>query len=807
MNSLLQDLRYGARMLLKNPGFTLIAVLTLVLGIGANTAIFSIVNAVLLRALPYPQAERIVVLWGKNGLLKLSQTEFPTSYPDFTDWRERSQSFTHLAGMLPSSFNLSGGGEPERLGGAAVSADLFNVVGIGAALGGAFSAEEERRGAEPVVVLSHGLWRRRFGADPQIIGRTVTLDSKQYRVIGVMPAGFAFPHGTDLPPLFGFPERVELWTPLIPQDYQRSQRGNREMVVLARLKTGVTRAQAQSEMSAIASRLEAQYPGTNRGFGVEVVPLHEQIVGAIRPALLTLFAAVGFVLLIACANVANLLLARATTRRKELAIRTALGAGRLRLMRQLLAESLLLAGLGGAAGWLLARWAMSALPQLSPGHLPRVGEASMDYRLLGFTALLSLLTGVVFGLVPAWQAAKLNLNETLKEGGQTTARSGQQMRSLLVVTEVALTLVLLIGAGLLVRSFLRLQQVDVGFNPQNLLTAQINLPLEQYPDGPQWSSFFNRLLERVEALPGVQSVALTQYLPVSGSEGSVGFQIEGRPEEPGQPTSAGIRRVSRGYFRTLGIPLMRGRDFTSQDERAHTAVIINEAMARRFWPGAEPIGQQINLFGRAREIVGIVKDVRYSAVDKEADPAIYQPTSLWFAHLVVRTSGEPMDQLAAVRAQAQALDRDLPFAKVATLEQLRAASVAGRRFNMLLLGLFSAVALLLALVGIYGVMSYTVTQNTREIGIRMALGAQARDVLKLVVGQGLALTAAGVAIGLLAASATTRLIARLLYGVGATDPLTFAGVSVLLISVALLACYLPARRATKVDPLVSLRYE
>jgi putative ABC transport system permease protein len=347
---------------------------------------------------------------------------------------------------------------------------------------------------------------------------------------------------------------------------------------------------------------------------------------------------------------------------------------------------------------------------------------------------------------------------------------------------------------LLVRSFLRLQQVDVGFNPQNLLTAQINLPLEQYPDGPQWSSFFNRLLERVEALPGVQSVALTQYLPVSGSEGSVGFQIEGRPEEPGQPTSAGIRRVSRGYFRTLGIPLMRGRDFTSQDERAHTAVIINEAMARRFWPGAEPIGQQINLFGRAREIVGIVKDVRYSAVDKEADPAIYQPTSLWFAHLVVRTSGEP-------------LDRDLPFAKVATLEQLRAASVAGRRFNMLLLGLFSAVALLLALVGIYGVMSYTVTQNTREIGIRMALGAQARDVLKLVVGQGLALTAAGVAIGLLAASATTRLIARLLYGVGATDPLTFAGVSVLLISVALLACYLPARRATKVDPLVSLRYE
>jgi putative ABC transport system permease protein len=333
------------------------------------------------------------------------------------------------------------------------------------------------------------------------------------------------------------------------------------------------------------------------------------------------------------------------------------------------------------------------------------------------------------------------------------------------------------------------------------------LPLEQYPDGPQWSSFFNRLLERVEALPGVQSVALTQYLPVSGSEGSVGFQIEGRPEEPGQPTSAGIRRVSRGYFRTLGIPLMRGRDFTSQDERAHTAVIINEAMARRFWPGAEPIGQQINLFGRAREIVGIVKDVRYSAVDKEADPAIYQPTSLWFAHLVVRTSGEPMDQLAAVRAQAQALDRDLPFAKVATLEQLRAASVAGRRFNMLLLGLFSAVALLLALVGIYGVMSYTVTQNTREIGIRMALGAQARDVLKLVVGQGLALTAAGVAIGLLAASATTRLIARLLYGVGATDPLTFAGVSVLLISVALLACYLPARRATKVDPLVSLRYE
>ena len=802
-----QDLRFGLRMLLKNPGFTLIAVFTLALGIGLNTAIFSVVNAVLLRALPYPQAERIVVLWGKNESLKLNQIEFPASYPDFMDWRERSRSFTQIAAMLPGSFNLSGGGEAERVGGVEVSADFFNALGVGAALGRAFNAEEERGGAEPVVLLGHGLWSRRFGADPQIIGRTVTLDSKRYRVVGVMPAGFAFPHGTDLPTLFGFPERVDLWTPLIPQDYQRNQRGNRGMVVLARLKPGVTQAQAQSEMSAIAGHLETQYPGTNRGFGIQVIPLYEQIVGAIRPALLTLFAAVGLVLLIACANVANMLLARATTRGKELAIRSALGAGWLRVARQMLTESLLLAGLGGGAGWLLARWATSVLLRLSSDRVPRADEVGMDYRALAFTALLSLLTGVVFGAVPAWQAARMNMNETLKASGQNTARGGQRTRSLLVIAEVALTLVLTVGAGLLVRSFLRLQQVDIGFNPQNLLTAQINLPLEQYRDGSQWSNFFNRLLERVEALPGVQSAALTQYLPVSGVEGSVGFQIEGRLAEPGQWPSAGIRRVSHGYFHTLGIPLTRGRDFTDEDERRQKAVIINEAMARRFWPGEEPTGQRIDLFGSVREIVGVVKDVRYSSVDKVADPAIYEPGSLWFAHLVVRASAEPLGQLAAVRAQVQALDRNLPLAKVATLEQLRADSMTGRRFNTLLLGLFSAAALLLAMAGVYGVLSYTVTQSTREIGVRMALGAQARDVLKLVVGRGLALTAAGVAVGLLAAGALTRLMTGLLYEVGAADPLTFVGVALFLFGAAAMACYLPARKATKIDPLVALRQE
>jgi putative ABC transport system permease protein len=802
-----QDMRYGLRMMLKNPGFTMIAVLTLALGIGMNTAIFSVVNAVLLRALAYPQAERIVVLWGKNESLKLNQAEFPASYPDFMDWRERSRSFTQLAAMLPGSFNLSGAGEPERIGGASVSADFFNALGVGVALGRAFDAGEERSGAEPVVVLSDSLWRRRFGADPQIIGRTVALDGKQYRIIGIMPAGFSFPHGTDLPSLFGFPERVELWTSLIPPEYQRTQRGNRGMVVLARLKPGVTLAAARSEMSAIAGQLEAEYPGTNRGFGIEVTPLYEQIVGAIRPALLTLFAATGFVLLIACANVTNLLLARATARRKELVIRAALGAGRLRIARQMLTESLLLAGLGGVAGWLLARWAMSVLLGLGSDRLPRADEVGMDYRLLGFTALLSLLTGFVFGMVPAWQAARLNLNETLKASGQNTARGGQRARSLLVVAEVALTLVLTVGAGLLVRSFLRLQQVDIGFNLQNLLTAQINLPLRQYPDVSQWSSYFNRLLERVESLPGVQSAALTQYLPVSGAGGSVGFQIEGRLAEPGQWPSAGIRRVSRGYFRTLGIPLTRGRDFTAEDEQAKTAVIINEAMARRFWPDAEPTGQRINLFGSAREIVGVVKDVHYSAVDKAPDPAIYEPAILWFAHLVIRTSNEPLGHLAAVRAEVQVLDRNLPLAKVATLEQLHAASMAGRRFNTMLLGLFSAVALLLATAGVYGVLSYTVTQNTREIGVRMALGAQAHDVLKLVVGQGLTLTALGIAIGLMAAIAMTRLMAGLLYEVGAADPLTFAGVALLLFAAAAAACCLPARRATKIDPLGALRQE
>ena len=807
MSNLWQDLRYGVRVLRARPAFSAIAIMTLALGIGANTAIFSVVNAVLLRPLPYSEAERIVLLWGRNPHLNLNQTEFPASYPDFDDWRKQARAFDHISALLPGSFNLSDLTQPERVGFIGVTEDFFKALGVEAMMGRTFSDEEAEPGRERVVVLSHDFWQRRFGADASVIDRTITLDGRSYRIIGIMPAGFRFAENTDMPPSSGFPSRVDLWTPLALRDSEINQRGNRVLIILGRLKSGVSLAQAQGEMNSITASLGEAHPNTNDGFGVEVVPLREQLVGKVRPALLILFAAVAFVLLIACANVANLMLARATTRRKEIAVRLALGASRPRIVRQLLTEGLLLSLLGGLAGLLLSLWGMDILLAATPANLPRMAEAGLDYRLIGFALSLSLLTGMIFSLVPALQASNPNLNESLKEGGRSTTEGGQRLRGLLVIAEVALTLVLLVGAGLMVRSFIRLQQVDIGFDPKNILTMQINLPLEQYAGGREWSDFFDRLIERVEFLPGVETAAVTQYLPVSGTEGSVGFQIVGREADPNLITSAGIRRVSPGYFRTLGVPLLRGRDFTKQDAQDRKAIIINEAMARRFWPGRDPLGQQINLFGTVREIAGIVKDVKYSSADKGADPALYQPVNLWFMNLVVRTSVEPAGLIAAVRNEVQAIDKNLPVANVATMEQILSTSLAAQQFNMLLLGIFAVVAFVMAMVGIYGVMSYMVTQNTREIGIRMALGARPGNILKLVVGQGMVLTLAGLSVGVPGAFALTRYLESLLFDISPTDPLTFASVSLLLAGVALLACYIPARRAARVDPMVALRYE
>ncbi|MCI0491134.1 MAG: ABC transporter permease [Blastocatellia bacterium] len=807
MQTLWQDLRYGVRVLRARPAFSAIAIMILALGIGANTAIFSVVNAVLLRPLPYKEAERIVLLWGRNVQLNLNQTEFPASYPDFDDWREQARAFDHISALLPGSLNLSDDTEPERIGGIGVTADFFKILGVEAMMGRTFSNEEAEPGREHVVLLSHSFWQRRFGADASVIDRTITLNGRKHRIIGIMPAGFRFAENMDMPPSLGFPSQVDLWTPLALRDSEIRQRGNRMLVVIGRLKSDVSLAQAQGEMNSINASLGQRYPNTNEGLTVEVVPLREQFVGRVRPALLILFAAVAFVLLIACANVANLMLARAATRRKEIAVRLALGASRWRIVRQLLTEGLLLSLLGGLAGLLLSLWGMDVLLAATPANLPRMAEAGLDYRLIGFALLLSLLTGMIFSLVPALQASNPNLNESLKEGGRSTTEGGQRLRGLLVIAEVALTLVLLVGAGLMIRSFIRLQQVDIGFNPQNILTMQINLPLEQYAGSRDWSDFFDRLIERVEALPGVESAAVTQYLPVSGTEGSVGFQILGQEVDPNAVTSAGIRRVSPGYFRTLGVPLLRGRDFTKQDAQDRKAIIINEAMARRFWPGRDPIGQQMNLFGNVREIAGIAKDVKYSSPDKEADPAFYQPVNLWFMNMVARTSVEPGSLIAAVRNEVQALDKNLPVANVATMEQILSTSVAERQFNMLLLGIFAVVAFVMAMVGIYGVMSYMVTQNTREIGIRMALGARPGNILKLVVGQGMILTLSGLGVGVPAAYALTRFLESLLFNVSPTDPITFAGVSLLLAAVALLACYIPARRAARVDPMVALRYE
>ncbi|MEK6285157.1 MAG: ABC transporter permease [Acidobacteriota bacterium] len=817
METFFQDMRYGLRLLIKRPGFTAVAVIALALGIGANSAIFSVVNGVVLRALPYKDPEQLMMVWSKRPLLQaqVGSAEFPVSAGDFIDWRDQNQVFEQIAAFHTQPFNITGAGEPEFLGGVRASASLFSLLGVEPKLGRTFTVDEDQPGAGQVVLISHGLWQRRFGSDPNIVGQKLTLNDQPYTVVGVLPAGFQFPRKGEMPAGYQFPRQADLYTPLAWTPAQATNRGRNFLAVIARLKPQVTIEQAGAEMDAIAEQLKQQYPQTNTNKEAFLVALHQQVVGKVRTALLVLLGAVGFVLLIACANVANLLLARAASRQKEMAIRTALGASRFRVIRQLLTESVLLSLVGGTLGLLLALWGIELLLAISPGNLPRIDTIGIDGRVFAFTLAISVLTGIGFGLAPAIQVSKPDLNDALKEGGRASSVGHNRFRGLLVVSEVALSLVLLIGAGLMIRSFVALLNVDPGLNAKNVLTLDIGLPRTKYT-GPQQTAFFEQVIARLQALPGVQSAGAVYPLPLSGAEEGMGFNIDGRQSVPGQAFNAGPRWVSNEYFNTIGISLLRGREFTERDNAGSPrVVVINDAMARAYWPDEDPLGKrvsfdQINEAPNWREIVGVVRDVKHSAVDANSKPEMYFPFPqfpLFFMTVVVRTTGDPLNLVAAARSEVLAVNADQPISNIHTMEELIANSIAQRRFNMLLLGIFAGVALLLSAVGIYGVMSYSVAQRTHELGVRMALGAQTSHVVSLVVKQGMALALAGVGIGLAAAFALTRIMASLLYGVSATDPLTFSVIAVLLASVALLACYLPARRATKVDPMIALRYE
>lgn len=818
MQTLSQDLRYGARMLLNNPGFTLIAVLTLGLGIGANTAIFSVVNGVLLRPLPYHEPERIVTL--------LNYGRGPVSPANFLDFRSDSQSFAQMAAAEAWGGTLAGADRAEAIGGLRMGEGLFAMLGEQPLLGRTLQSEDYQPGKDHVVALSHKLWQRAFGGDPNVVGRNITLSGESYTVVGVMPPQFQFP------PFWS--TRAEMWAPLDLRS-RATARGGNSLRVFARLKPGVTLQQAQSEVDAINSRLTQAYPEANAGLNVRVDPLNEKVVGNVRQALLILSGAVGFVLLIACANVASLLLARAATRASETAVRVALGASRWRVVRQLLTESLLLSLGGAVVGILLAMWGVDWLTTLLSGNsssfsarLPRLGEIRIDATALGFTLAVSLLTSLLFGLVPALAASKPDLNQTLKESGRG-AGGRRGLRESLVVIELALALVMLIGAGLLMNSFLKLQSVDSGFNPRNALAMTVSLAGAAQYVGPAREAFYQRLTDRLTALPGVESVSAINHLPLAGDLWTRTLTIEGRPlPAPGQGIEVAFRVSRPGYFRTMGIPLRAGRDFTERDmPDAPGVIILNETLARRHWPSEDPIGKRVTLDDprdnsrgpRWLTVVGVVKDVKQDSWTDAPMNEIYLPfqqnrdfyagTARHFAPmtLVVRASVEPQSLAAAAQETVRSLDRSLPVSSVSTMEQVIADTLWQQRFNLQLIGIFAALAMTLAAIGLYGVMSYSVAQRTREVGLRMALGASRRDVLKLVVGRGMKLALAGVALGLIASLALTRLMEKLLFGVSATDFSTFAVIAVLLMLVALLACWIPARRATKVDPMIALRYE
>jgi putative ABC transport system permease protein len=802
METLIQDVRYGVRTMLKRPGFTAVVLLTLALGIGANTAIFSVVNAVLLKPLPYRNAERLVWVAGnvRGGTNRAS-----VSPADYVDYRAQNTVFEEFAASLsvPFAVSLTGAGEPERLTGSLVTANYFRAFGVEPALGRTFGADEERPGPAPVAILSEGLWKRRFGGDPSVVGKTVTLDGKAVTVVGVAPPEFQYPAGT------------ELWLPLDFDMPEMKARKAHFFRPIGLLKEGVTLEQARAETDLIARRLEEQYPESNERWSLTLVPLQEQVVGGVRTSLWVLLGAVGFVLLIACANVSNLMLARAAARRRELALRTALGASRWRVARQQLTENVLLALAGGALGLLLAAWGVDMLAALGAGDIPRTREIVVDGRVFAFTAALSVLTGLAFGLLPALRASRPDLNEVLKDAGRGTSGPGRgRVRAALVVSEIALALTLLAGAGLLVKSFVGLRRVNPGFDPASVLTLRIDLARARYTKPEQAAVFFGELQRRIAGLPGVEAAGFITELPLSGQPNDTYFYVAGRPPQTAdQQVTADFRRVNQDYFRAMRIPVRHGRDFTEQEVAGDAkVVVINEALARNFFPDEDPLGKRLVIdFGKQVEfeIVGVAGDVLHRTLEGDVYQMMYVPTlRVGSTNLVVRTSSpDPRVLAAAVRGELAAVDREQPVSAVRTMEEVVSRSVAQQRFRTLLLAAFAGMALLLAGVGIYGVIAYSVTHRTREIGIRMALGAGAADILKMVVGQGMALALAGVAVGLLAALALTRVLSSLLFGVTATDAVTFAAVSLLIAAVALLACLLPARRATKVDPMVALRYE
>lgn len=810
MRTVLQDLRYGIRVILSSPGVSVVAVLALALGVGANTAIFSVVNAVLLRPLPYPHPEQLVSLYGTD--YKRGNARDSESFLDYRDLRDQNHVFSNLAAFSGANGIITGNGqEPEQLDAASVTANIFATLGVNPALGRTFTPAEEEPKSNPVAVISHSLWQRRFGSDPSIIGREITLDSSGVTVVGVMPAGF-----TSLPGLI----KADIYLPIYVNQELYEQRAARYLVVIGRLKEGVTLSQAQAELSTIVGRLEQLYPEMDTGRGVRLIKLSDDLVAHVRPTLLMMLGAVGFVLLIACANVANLLLGRATRRARELAIRTALGASRWRLVRQLLTESVLLSLIGGGLGLLLTLWCVDLLIAAIPAELPRMSEISIDRRVLFFTLALSVATGFVFGLVPALSASRSNLNEMLKEGGRSATEGGRRhlMRSALVVTEIALSLLLLIGAGLFLKSFAQLTRIDPGFRPDRVLTASVSLPEGKYDEDAGQAEFFQRALERISALPGVDRAGAIFPLPLGGDDVDGSFAVEGRPgPSRGESPIAEFFIASPGYFQTMGIPLRGGRVLSETDNAvAPKVLVINETLARRFFPAENPIGKRLTIATiKARqvscEIIGVVGDVRERQLDLPPQPQYYV-SYLQFPmsgmSLVARAaSGDPTNLVSSLRAGVRSVDSDQPIAEVKTMNQLMAEAVARQRFSALLLSLFSLIALVLAAVGTFSVMSFSVAQRTHEIGIRMALGAQVRDVLRMIVGQGLILASIGIAVGVLGAVALTRVLADLLFNVSATDPLIFIGVSALLFVVSLVACYLPARRAARVDPTIALRYE
>ncbi len=799
MDTFVQDLRFGLRMLVKSPGFSSVVIITLALGIGATSVIFSIVNAVLLRPLPYRAPDRLVTVW--QSLPKEQVDQVPASAPNFLEWQAQSRTMA-LTAFNRSAFSLTGADRPERLDGGLLRANAFEVLGVLPILGRTFRPGEDQLGADPVVVLSYGLWQRRFGGDPGVLKRTILLNSKSYRIVGVMPPKFQF-MGADV------------WVPLAFTQENLRDRGGSFLRVMGRLKPGITIEQARADTTAIANHQAELYPDSNFGWSVSLVLLNEQVLGNIRRTLLVLFGAVAFVLLVAATNVASLLLARATDRVREMAVRAALGAARGRLIRQALTESLLLALLGGAGGLLLAFWGTVAVVEMHPNQIPRVTETGIDGRVLAFTLGISVLCGILFGLVPALQATRPRLGVSLKESGVQVSASRFRfaLRSALVVGEVALALVLLLGAGLMVRSFRRLQQVDPGFHPEHVLVAQVTLQPAKYPQTFQKVAFFQQVVDSIRQTPGVVMAGAVTTLPLTPMEIQEAFMIEGRPPTGG-PAGVGLDLVTPDYFRAMGIPLLGGRGFTPFDRaNAPKVAIIDEGLKRQFFPAENPLGKRILIPGVSkewREIVGVVGGVRHYGLDSAIRPQLYVPLAEYsenFMTLVVRGSRDPLQLASVVRAAVWRVDKDQPIAKAQRLEQLLADSISQQRFNSDLMQLFALLALVLAAVGIHGVIAFSVTQRTHEIGVRMALGSEKGRVLRLILGHGMRLVLAGLVLGWIGALALTRVLSSMLFGIEATDPMVFAVVPPLLVLVAFAAAYLPARRATRVDPAVALRYE